>query len=686
MSGPRDLRPLFDPRSIAVVGASDDSRKWGHWLALRALRGEHRRQVHLVNRGGGEVLRRPACRSLAELPGEAELVVVAVPAPALEATVEEALLAGARAIVAITAGTAGDPREAALAAAVREAGAVLLGPNCLGVFDAAAELELVSNDFPAGTVGLVSQSGNLALEIGLLAREADLGFSRFVSLGNQADLEAADLIEALARHEATEAIMLYIEDFRDGRAFARAAAAARDRGKPVVLLSLDRTEATARAASSHTGALASDSAAVRAACAAAGIQLVRTPQELVDLVQGVIRGAAPRGRRLAVLSDGGGHGAIAASLAASRGLRVPELGAATVAALQAELPVVAACSNPIDLAGGAEQDIATFERAAALVLRCTEVDALLMTGYFGGYAEYGGAAGEAEVAVADALARTAAQTTTTLIVQTMFPNTPAAEALRRGGVATYKTIEQAIAVLARLAADEQHAPRPIPELPAPAAPLADGYDGVRGLLADAGLPFAAQETVCTLPEARLAAQRIGYPVVLKALGMLHKSDAGGVALDLRDERALSDAFAAIEERLAPSAFSVEQMAPLGEGIELLLGVRWDERFGPVALAGIGGIYTEVLRDFAMALAPVAVPEAVTMLTELRGWPLLQGIRGRPALDVQAAAHALATLSAVAATHPEIAELEVNPLLVLPRGVLALDARAVSAPMAEEVIA
>ena len=242
-------------------------------------------------------------------------------------------------------------------------------------------------------------------------------------------------------------------------------------------------------------------------------------------------------------------------------------------------------------------------------------------------------------------------------------------------------------MLARLTADEQRAARPIPELPAPAAPLADdGYDGVRALLADAGLPFAAQETVDSLPDARLAAKRIGYPVVLKALGMLHKSDAGGVALDLRDERALSDAFAAIEERLAPSALSVEQMAPLGEGIELLLGVRWDERFGPVALAGIGGIYTEVLRDFAVALAPITVPEAVTMLTELRGWPLLQGIRGRPALDVHAAAHALATLSTMAATHPEIAELEVNPLLVLPRGVLALDARAVSAPVAEEVIA
>ncbi len=686
MTAARDFRPLFHPRSIAVVGASDDPRKWGNWLASRALRGEHRRQVHLVNRAGGHVLARPAYRSLSELPGEAELVVVAVPAPALEAAVEDALRAGARAIVAITAGTAGDPREAALAARVRAAGAMLLGPNCLGVFDPGAELELVSNDLPAGAIGLVSQSGNLALEIGLLAREADLGFSRFVSLGNQADLEAADLIGALAEHDGTQAIALYIEDFRDGRAFARAARAAHRAGKPVVLLSLERTEATARAASSHTGALASDSAAVQAACRSAGIERVRTPGELVDVVQALIRSPAPRGRRLAVLADGGGHGAIAASLAATAGLRVPELAPATVAALEAELPVTAACTNPVDLAGAAEQDIGAFERAGRLVLHAGEVDALLMTGYFGGYGEYGETIGDAEVTAAAELARTAARTERTLVVHTMYPCTPAAQALRRGGVPTYKTIEQAIDVLTRLADHREHPAGPIPELPPAAAPLHDdAYGGVRALLAEAGLPFVPQDTVGSLDEACLAAQRIGYPVVLKALGTLHKSDAGGVALDLGDEPALTRAFAQMEDRLSPPAFSVEQMAPLSDGLELLLGVRWDERFGPVALAGLGGIYTEVMRDFAVALAPVSAEEALGLLAELRAWPLLRGARGRPALDVQAAAGALAALSVVGAAHPEIVELEVNPLLVLAHGALALDARAVCVPAPEEVV-
>lgn len=685
----RDFRALFDPRSIAVVGASEDPRKWGNWLALRALRGEHRRGVFLVNRSGDEVLSRPTYRSLAEVPEPVELVVIAVPASSLEQTVEDSLVAGARAIVAITAGTAGDPREAALAARVRAAGAVLLGPNCLGVFDAGAELDLVSNDLPAGTVGLLSQSGNLALEIGLLAREAALGFSRFVSLGNQADLDAAELIGAFTEHDRTEAIALYIEDFRDGRAFARAAAAARDRGKPVVLLTLDRTEATARAARSHTGALASELAAVEAACRAAGIVRVNTPGELVDVVQALIRGPRPHGRRVAVLADGGGHGAIAASLAGSASLELPELSEPTVAALQARLPPTAACSNPIDLAGGAEQDIRSFVRCTQVVLDSGDVDSVLMTGYFGGYAEYGEVFGDAEVAVGEALARTARRAGRTLVVQTMYPRTPGAEALRRGGVPTYRSIEQAIGALERLVRHAEATPWPIPDLTAPAAPIdGDGYADARALLAGAGIPFAAKRTVRSLAEAAATADELGYPVVLKALGLLHKSDAGGVALGLEDPAALSDAFGRIDARLSPPEFSIERMAPLGDGLELLLGVRWDERFGPVALAGLGGIYTEVIGDVAVALAPVTVDDARRLLAKLRGWPLLRGVRGRSGLDVDAAAAALAALSEVACAHPEIRELEINPLLVLGDGALALDARAVlcKATVEDEVIA
>ena len=292
----RDLRPLFEPRSLAVVGVSADPGKWGYWFARDAARGAHRRAVHLVGRSGGELHGLPVVQSLSELPEPPELVVLSVPAAGLEAAVDESLTVGAKAIVAIAAGV-GEERERAIVARVRAAGAVLLGPNCLGVFDAAGELDLASNPLPSGPVGFVSQSGNIALETGLLLTDVGLGFSRLASIGNQADLDVTDLLSNLAAHDATKVIGVYCEDFRDGRAFAEAA---RTAGKPVVLMTVGRTEASTRAALSHTGALTSSLDAVDAACRAAGVHRVDTPRRCVDLLQALLgRGAAARaaGRR-----------------------------------------------------------------------------------------------------------------------------------------------------------------------------------------------------------------------------------------------------------------------------------------------------------------------------------------------------------------------------------------------------
>ena len=228
---------------------------------------------------------------------------------------------------------------------------------------------------------------------------------------------------------------------------------------------------------------------------------------------------------------------------------------------------------------------------------------------------------------------------------------------------------------ARLAERGERGPEGVPALPAAAEPVTgDGYEDARALLAAAGIPFADARTVTDAGEAVATAAVLGYPVVLKALGLLHKSDAGGVALGLRDPDALRAAVADMERRLAPPAFSVEQLAPVGDGVELLIGARWDARFGPIALVGLGGLFTEVLHDVAVALAPVDEDRALALLGSLRAAPLLHGARGRPPLDAAAAAAALAALSRVAAEHPEIAAIEVNPLLVLPDGALGLDAR------------
>ena len=455
----RDLRPLFDPRSVAVVGASADPAKWGHWIAEGALKGADRRDVWLVNRNGGEILGQKAYRSLEDLPGEPELVAIALPAAAFEETVDAALAVGARAIVGITAGLGeadeeGREVERRVVERVRAAGAVLLGPNCLGVVDAATSLDLGMNEFAPGALGLLSQSGNLALEVSALASDYGLGISRFASLGNQADLEAADLVGALAEDEHTRVIGVYCEDFRDGRAFVRAAAAATDGGTPVVLLAAGGSEAGARAAASHTGSLASDSAAVDAACRAAGVFRVRTPKELVDRALAALAPHRPRGRRIVVVGDGGGTGVVAADLATEAGLELPQLSPALEARLKAGDPGVIT-ANPVDLAGVGEQDFWSFERALGTVLDSGEADAVLFTGYFGGYGDMNAEFVEAEVAVARAIAGRARSSGCTLIAQAMYWRSAPVAALRSAGVPAYRDIEAAVGALAELVEVEE---------------------------------------------------------------------------------------------------------------------------------------------------------------------------------------------------------------------------------------
>ena len=676
----RDLRPLFAPRSVAVVGASADPSKWGNVLARGALRGAHRRRVFLVNRVGGEILGKRAHRRLGELPEAPELVVISVPAAGFEQAVHEALTAGARAIVAISAGLGehdeeGRRVEAAVAERVRAAGAVMLGPNCLGVFDASEELDLGWSALPAGRIALVSQSGNLALELGRLAVAAGLGFSRFASLGNQADLVAADLLDELAAHEPTRAIALYVEDFRDGRAFVEAAARASAAGTPVILLTGGISHASARAALSHTGALVSDARAIEAARSAAGIVGVATPKQLIDAAQALLPGRLPRGRRVAVYADGGGHGVVAGDVLTGAGLEVPLLSEETTTALRMHLPATASVVNPVDFAGGGERGLVSYADVGRLLLASGDVDAVLLTGYFGGYAVDTPELADEEVAAASSLAGAAADVDGVLVVHTSYPESPAAAELRRGGVPVYGDVESAVAALALLA---EYAERewlaPSADDLEPLEPPTQGYTGARAFLVAAGVPMTEAHPARTADEALAAAAKLGYPVALKAGDFVHKSDTGGVVLDLRDADALARAFAELTTRLGVRELSVERMAPVDEGVELIVGAKRDPRFGAVVLVGLGGVYAELLNDVAVALAPVGEHEAERLLRSLRGAPLLAGARGRRPLDVAAAARAVAAVSRVAAACPAVAELEVNPLLLLADRAVGLDAR------------
>ncbi|MFE0254047.1 acetate--CoA ligase family protein [Streptomyces sp. NPDC059010] len=683
----RDLSALFDPVSVAVVGASDDPAKYGHAIAAQAVRADGRRPVHLVNRRGGTVLGRTAAPSLSAIGEPVDLAVVSVPAAGFEDAVDEALRCGARAIVAITAGfaetgDAGRARQDAVAERVRAAGAVMVGPNCLGLADNTTDLFLASDTFTPGGVALLSQSGNLALELQLRFRPHGLGFSRFVSLGNQADVTLVDLLADCARHEGTQAIAVYAEDFGDGRAFAEVAA---DAGKPVVLLTAGRGDASARSAQSHTGALTTSADVVAAACRDAGVELVATPRELTVALAALHGGrrSADR-RRVAVLTDGGGHGVIAADAVEAAGLTVPELHEPTRVQLREALWEQSAVANPVDLAGMGEQDPGSYAETVAALLAAEEVDAVLMTGYFGGYAAAEGGLGGGGKALADgeqAAARLIAArhraTAKPLVVQSMYPDSPSCRTLAAAGVPVFGATEDAARALAATSPGAPHTG--VTPLPHPATPLREsGYLETRRALEAAGLAFPAAREIHDEAELLAAAGEFSGPYVLKALHLLHKSDAGGVALGLAGRAELLAAFREMHARLGAPSYSVEAMADLTDGIELIVGVNRDPRFGPVAMVGLGGVLAEALHDIAFTLAPVPADRALHLLRGLRTAALLDGVRGRPPVDVDAAARAVETITTFAAAHPEIAEIEVNPLLVRPDGALALDSRAVLA--------
>ena len=682
--GTDPLDALFSPRTVAVIGASADSAKWGHILAQRALSSPGDRTVLLVNAHGGEVLGHPthpsAQAAAAAHDVDVDLAVLCVPVGRFVASVSDAVAAGARAIVAITAGLSETGAEGArledeALAIARGAGAVLVGPNCLGVVDTTTGLQLAHAVLPAGDVAVLSQSGNLVLDLAGLLADRGLGVSRFVSLGNQADLGVVDLLRACVDHDGTRAVAVYTEDVVDGRAFLDVARALRDAGKPLVLLAPGRSEAAVRSAASHTGSLTSSSMVIDAACAAVGAHRVDHPTQMADLLVAL---RAPRrmpGRRAAVIADGGGHAAVAADALAVAGLRTPVLTGEVTTELGLALWPQATVTNPVDLAGAGEQDVASYARGVQILLASDQVDGVLLTGYFGGYSTEQSNLTEPELAAAHQMADAVVAQGKPLVVQTIYPESPTSRVLLAAGIPVHRDVDRACTVLAGLV--EPGTAGLAQQLPTLAPPVTDTtYDAARALFAEAGVAFPAAVSVTDDSGLEVALDSLGFPVVLKATGRLHKSEGGGVVVGLADRDEARSAYVDLVTRLAPPAVSVEAMADLTDGVEVIVGSVRDPRFGSVVMVGLGGIFTEVLDDTACAIAPVSADAARDLLLSLQGAPLLRGARARAPVDLDALAEVVARVSRLAAAHPELIELELNPVLAGPGGVVALDARVV----------
>ncbi|WP_306319616.1 MULTISPECIES: acetate--CoA ligase family protein [unclassified Streptomyces] len=669
------------PRSVAVVGATDNPAKWGHWLARGALAGRHRRRVHLVNARGATVLGQPSHPALDALPEVPDLVAFAVPAAALATGVEGAVALGVPGLLAITSGVA-DP--AALTRTVRAGGARLVGPNCLGLYDASAELELAWGRFTAGSLAVVSQSGQVGLEIAQLAAASGVGVSRFVSVGSQLDVSAAEVLADLVDHESTRAVALYLESYGDGDALLDALDALRAAGKPVLLLTVGASPAARQAARSHTGAMTSALDVVDAACRAVGAVRVDTPAQLADTAHVLLRSAPVRGPRVAIVADSGGQGAVAADTAARLGLDVVELPSAVRRRLARRLPPGAGRANPVDLDGAGERDLSTYASVPECLADPSVVDAVVLSGYFGSYGRDIPAQAAAESEAARALGRLAADRGLPVVVHSMAERTPALRELEVSGVPTFTDVERALRAVATAHRLARQPRRPRTRVRraarvAPGVPVGAGYLAARRLLGEAGVTFpqAVGIPAGTRDPAEVAAA-LSAPVVLKADWLEHKTEHGGVATGLWDPGALRAAYQDMVERLGPHAYVVEEMDRRPDAVEVVVAARRDPSFGPLVAVGAGGVRAELARDLVLELAPCSRATAHAMLRGLRMAPLLRGWRGRSPVDVEALVSVVVAVSEVIAGRADIGEVELNPVRVAERGALAVDALVVAA--------
>lgn len=666
--------PFRNPSVVAVVGASDDDAKWGYWLAKGALRGNHRRQVYLVNSSAQTVQGQAAYSSISALPATPELVVLCVPPRFFHDVVKEALGRGVKAFLGITAGV---PDEAALGVMIRDAGARIIGPNSLGLYDGTSELQLAWGHFTPGPLAIVSQSGQLGSEIANMGARVGMGVSRFISVGNQLGVTAAELLEDLSDHDETKIIALYMESFTGGARLVETMRSLAAAGKTTLVLTTGASDGSQRLAQSHTGSLTSTLDTVDAACRAAGAIRVSTPTELVNTAHFLVTAAKPRGRRTAIVSDSGGQGGIAADSASLHGLEAPVFSAELQGRLAGILPAGAAASNPVDLAGAGEANLHVYADLVEVLLDSGEVDSVVLSGYLGCYGEDTPSIEGRELDVIDRIGGIVERTGLPLVVHSMSAGSAAVTKLWECGVPTFNGIEFAMQTLASAAA---LAATPGRNLAVPArsdsTPL-PGYWAARGLLENLGIPAPAGLLAASRDDVVQAAGKLEFPVVLKAGWLEHKSEHGGVKLGLGSCEQLLAAYDDMFARLGDGDYVVEEQDLRANTVEVLVGARADRDFGPVVTLGAGGTETELHKDICVELAPVSKATALDMIARLKCFPLLQGWRGRPATDIDALADIVVSVSESVAANRNITEFEVNPIRVAPEGALAVDALVLS---------
>lgn len=683
------MKRLFEPKSVAVVGAARRRGKIGSEILHNLLEAGFRGKVYPVNPGASRIRGRRCYPSVRDIPGAVDLAVLAIPAAAVEAAVDDCLAKGVQGIVIISAGfretgEKGRRLEAAILDKVRAAGIRMVGPNCMGLLNTDPRVRLNATFAPVyppeGRVALSSQSGALGIALLDYARRLNLGISTFVSVGNKADVSSNDLVQYWAEDPRTDVILLYLESFGSPGLFARIARRIA-RKKPIVAVKAGRSRAGARAASSHTGALAESDVVVDALFRQAGVIRTGSLEEFFDVATLLASQPIPRGRRVAILTNAGGPGILAADACEAQGLTIAPLAPSTREKLAAGLPHEAGLGNPIDMLASAPAD--QYRRCLRLLLEDESVDAVLVifippivTG--------------AEE-VATEIVRGARGFSVKPVLATFLGEEGSPPSL--GRIPSYPFPERAAAALARASLYGEWRRQPPGRVPL----FSDVHKGrarevidaalARGggwldpretatLLEAFGIPAAPIRLVRREEEAVEAAREIGYPVALKAVGpsIVHKTEVGGVKLDLEDAAAVREAFRELVKRLGPAMSEALIQTQVPGGVEVIVGATFDPTFGPLVLYGSGGTLVELVSDVSFRLHPLTDTDVAAMLAEVRGTARLRGWRGAPPADEAALRQSILRVSALLASCPEVREMDLNPVKVLEKGVSVVDAR------------
>lgn len=674
----RALDCLFNPGSVAVLGATQNPAKLGYVLVKNLIDYGYQGRILPVNPRGGEVLGQPAARSITELQGQVDLALISIPNAAVPDAIAACATAGVRAAVILSSGfgetgAAGRQVQAFIKETAGKAGMRVVGPNCMGVYNPGGGLNASyfwALPKKAGPVSFISQSGAMGGIFFAEAAARGFGVAKFISVGNCADIEHSDMVAYLGDDPDTKVIAVFMEGLKDGRRFLEAARRVVPI-KPIVVLKGGRTGAGARAAASHTGSLAGAGEVYRAALEQVGVLWAESTEELWDLsIALAYQGdRLPRAGRLAVLTISGGPSVLAADACEERGLEVPALAEAAQADLRRLVPDFAAVGNPVDMTP--QVTPANIPACIDRVLAEPNVDGAVFINMGLDYPEFG-------------QGLTAAFAKHQKPILALVNSTPTIEAdLDRVGIPVFSASERAVtgfAGLVRYAAIKNDPPKAAAaEAPAPAAVLSSLPAGpvdeyvAKQALAAYGLPVTRDVLVKSRAEALAAAAELGYPVALKLCraDVLHKSDVGGVHLNLAGPDDLDRAFAEISSRFADGPYLVQEMVP--PGLELIIGARRDATFGHVVLCGLGGIFVEAVGKFALAVAPLDDRLARRLIRQSGAERLLGGYRGGVRIDLDQMAACLLALSRLVTANPRIAEVDINPLIAGRAGLRAADA-------------